>query len=68
MKKGIHPQEHDITAHCAGCGNSFNTRSTLTELNVTLCSQCHPFYTNTQKFVDSAGRIDKFTKKYAKKS
>lgn len=67
MKKGIHPEEHDVTAQCA-CGNSFNTRSTLTELNVTLCSACHPFYTNTQKFVDSAGRIEKFAKKYAKKS
>ena len=67
MKKGIHPQEHDITARCA-CGNAFDTRSTLSELSVTLCSACHPFYTNTQKFVDSAGRIEKFSKKYNKKS
>lgn len=68
MKKGIHPQENDITVHCAGCGNTFNTRSTLSELNVTLCSNCHPFYTGAQRFIDTAGRIEKFEKKYSKKS
>lgn len=67
MKKGIHPEMHDVMARCA-CGFAFPTRSTASELRVTLCSHCHPFYTGAQKFVDTAGRIEKFQKKYAKKS
>jgi large subunit ribosomal protein L31 len=63
MKKNLHPELHDITAHCA-CGNSFATRSTNDELRVTICSNCHPFFTGEQKFVDTAGRIEKFEKKY----
>ncbi|MCX5921782.1 MAG: 50S ribosomal protein L31 [Candidatus Dependentiae bacterium] len=67
MKKGIHPELHQINARCA-CGNSFPTTSTETELRVTLCSNCHPFYTGAQKFIDTAGRIEKFQKKFSKKA
>lgn len=65
MKQNIHPEKHLITVHCA-CGNSFQTHSTKTEIRTTLCSACHPFFTGTQKFVDTAGRIEKFEKKYSK--
>ena len=65
MKAGIHPDYREITVTCS-CGNSFKTRSTLTEdLGVEVCSACHPFYTGKQKMVDTAGRVDKFRKKYA---
>jgi large subunit ribosomal protein L31 len=67
MKKGIHPELHAVTAHCA-CGNEFETRSTASSIRVTLCSQCHPFYTGQEKFVDTAGRIEKFKNKYQKHS
>ena len=66
MKKGIHPKVNTVTAHCT-CGNSFVTKSTLSDISTTLCSQCHPFFTGNQKFVDAAGRIDKFNKKYGTK-
>lgn len=65
MKKDIHPQLFDVTVHCT-CGNEFPTRSARKELKITLCSQCHPFYTGAQKFVDTAGRIEKFEKRYQK--
>jgi large subunit ribosomal protein L31 len=65
MKKDIHPEIHDVTVHCA-CGNEFKTISTKPTLRVTLCSACHPFFTKKQKFVDTAGRIQKFEKKYEK--
>lgn len=65
MKQGIHPELHEITAKCA-CGNAFKTRSTATEIKTTLCSACHPFFTGTQKFVDTAGRIEKFEKRFGK--
>lgn len=67
MKKDIHPELHAVVARCA-CGNSFDTHSTVTELRVTICSNCHPFFTGQQKFLDTAGRIEKFNKKYAKKA
>lgn len=63
MKKDIHPKYDDISVRC-GCGNTFNTRSTAKEIHAEICSMCHPFYTGKQKFVDTAGRIDRFTKKY----
>ncbi len=63
MKKGIHPEYVECTVTCA-CGNTFTTRSTKKEIRVEICSQCHPFYTGKQKFVDSAGRVEKFRKKY----
>lgn len=66
MKKGIHPQYGKCIVKCA-CGNSFETASTKKEIHVEICSLCHPFYTGKQKFVDSAGRIEKFNKKYNRK-
>ena len=63
MKKDIHPEYVECTISCA-CGNTFTTRSTKKEIRVEICSQCHPFFTGTQKFIDSAGRIEKFKKKY----
>ncbi len=64
MKEGIHPDYRDITVTCS-CGNRFVTRSTLGEdLHVEVCSACHPFYTGKQKIVDTAGRVDKFRRKY----
>jgi large subunit ribosomal protein L31 len=65
MKKGIHPEVHEIVAHCA-CGGQYKTVSTSPELRVTICSACHPFYTGAQKLVDTAGRIEKFNKRYEK--
>ena len=67
MKKKIHPELFEVTVRCT-CGNSFESRSTARELKSTLCSNCHPFYTGAQRFVDTAGRIEKFQKKYQKKS
>ena len=66
MKKDIHPKYEDAKVRC-GCGNTFTTRSTVAELHVEICSACHPFYTGKQKYVDSAGRIEKFQKKFAGK-
>ncbi|RZD17377.1 MAG: 50S ribosomal protein L31 [Candidatus Acididesulfobacter guangdongensis] len=63
MKKGIHPEYLETKVRCA-CGNEFVTGSTVKEIHIDICSQCHPFYTGKQKFVDSAGRIEKFNKKY----
>ena len=66
MKADTHPDYADITINCS-CGNSFVTRSTLGEdLQVEVCSSCHPFFTGKQKIVDTAGRVDKFRKKYAR--
>ncbi len=64
MKKGIHPDYVECTVTCA-CGNTFKTRSTKKEIRVEICSKCHPFFTGKQKFVDSAGRVEKFRKKYS---
>lgn len=67
MKDGIHPKYSEITVTCT-CGNSFQTRSTLgSNLEVEVCSNCHPFYTGKQKIVDSGGRVDRFRKKYGLK-
>ncbi len=63
MKKDIHPEYQDGMVICA-CGNTFPTRSTKKEIRVEICSQCHPFFTGKQKFIDSAGRVEKFRKKY----
>jgi large subunit ribosomal protein L31 len=63
MKKDGHPKYVDCTVTC-GCGNTFQTRSTRPELKVEICSNCHPFFTGQQKFVDAAGRVEKFTKKF----
>ncbi len=64
MKADIHPKYYDTKVTC-GCGNSFTTRSTRKELKVDICSACHPFYTGKLKFVDTAGRIEKFKNKFA---
>ena len=66
MKKDIHPKVHEITAKCV-CGNSFQTTSTDEGINVDICSACHPFFTGTQKFIDTAGRIERFQQRYANK-
>ena len=63
MKDGIHPKYVDCTVSC-GCGQSFQTRATVPEMKVEICSQCHPFYTGAEKIVDSLGRVDRFTKKF----
>jgi large subunit ribosomal protein L31 len=64
MKQGIHP-EYYVTQVTCGCGNKFTTRSTRKELKVDICNECHPFYTGKLKFVDTAGRIEKFKNKFA---
>jgi large subunit ribosomal protein L31 len=67
MKQGIHPDYKEIKVHCA-CGHEFTTRSTRKDdLQVEICSECHPFFTGKQKLVDTAGRVDRFNRRYAKK-
>ena len=66
MKQDIHPTYESINVQCS-CGNQFSIRSTLgKDLNLDICSKCHPFYTGKQKMVDTAGRVDAFRKRYAK--
>ena len=66
MREGIHPKYEEATVKC-GCGNTFKTRSTMPTINVEICSACHPFYSGKQKFIDAAGRIEKFNKKFGGK-
>ena len=63
MKDKIHPDYVECKVTCA-CGEAFQTRSTKATIRVEICSKCHPFFTGKQKFVDAAGRVEKFTKKY----
>ncbi len=63
MREKIHPKYQKCVVTC-GCGNTFETRSTKPELKVEICSNCHPFFTGQQKFVDSAGRVEKFNRKF----
>lgn len=63
MKQGIHPDYEVAVVKCA-CGETFETGSTKTNLNIEICSKCHPFFTGKQKFVDVGGRVDKFKKKF----
>jgi len=63
VKKGIHPEYHLVTVTCA-CGETFQTRSTKNKIHLEICSSCHPFFTGKQKYVDSAGRVERFQKKY----
>ncbi len=66
MKAAIHPNYHEVRVHCA-CGNAFVTRSAHRgDINVEICSACHPFFTGKQKLLDTAGRIERFRRKYAK--
>ena len=67
MKNELHPEYHELEVTCA-CGNSIKTRSTLPELKVEICSACHPFFTGKQKLIDSAGRVERFQKRYGKTS
>jgi len=66
MKEGIHPTYVDAKIVCA-CGNVVETRSTRENIHVDICSACHPFYTGKQKLVDTAGRVERFNRKYGKK-
>jgi large subunit ribosomal protein L31 len=66
MKPKIHPEYKEATIVCA-CGEAIHTRSTRQNIRVEICSKCHPFFTGKQKFVDSAGRVEKFMKKYKKR-
>jgi large subunit ribosomal protein L31 len=63
LKKGIHPEYKVGTVSCA-CGNTFEVRSTVGDMKLEICSECHPFFTGKQKFIDTAGRVDKFRRKY----
>lgn len=63
MKKDIHPEIHDVTARCV-CGSTFQTITTQESLDTDICSNCHPFFTGQQKFIDTAGRIEKFQARY----
>jgi large subunit ribosomal protein L31 len=65
MKKDIHPKYEETTIRCA-CGNEIIVGSTKSDIRVEICSQCHPFFTGKQKLVDTAGRIERFRKKYEK--
>ena len=66
MKKDIHPAYETTKVTCA-CGNTFETRSNKQDIRVDICSECHPFFTGSEKIVDSTGRVDKFKKKYGMK-
>ena len=67
MKPEIHPNYHEITVSCV-CGNSFKTRSTIkNDLPIEICSECHPFFTGKQKLIDTAGRVDRFNKRFARR-
>jgi large subunit ribosomal protein L31 len=65
MKADIHPKYNACQVSCA-CGNAFTTRSTQTQIKVDICNACHPFFTGAQKFIDTAGRVDKFRRRYQK--
>lgn len=69
MKPDIHPKYQEVNVTCS-CGNTFTTRSTYGNdtMSIDVCSQCHPFFTGKQKIVDTAGQVDKFRKRYGKKS
>jgi large subunit ribosomal protein L31 len=67
MKQGIHPEYQLATVRCS-CGEEFQTRSTVSELRVDICSKCHPFYTGKQKLVDAGGRVERFERRYGKRT
>ena len=67
MKQGIHPKLHLVTAVCA-CGNTFDTHSTKEELRLEICGNCHPFFTGKQKLIDTAGRVERFQRRYGKRA
>jgi large subunit ribosomal protein L31 len=63
MKQGIHPEYVEAVVHCA-CGNSFQTRATKADIHVEVCSACHPYFTGEQRIVDTAGRVERFKRRY----
>ena len=65
MKKGIHPKYEETSITCV-CGNAYKIKSTASNLHVDICSKCHPFFTGKQKLIDTAGRVDRFNKRYAR--
>ncbi len=67
MREGIHPDYVDCKVSCS-CGNVFETKATVSEIKLAICSACHPFYTGTQKLVDSQGRVERFKRRYEKVS
>jgi large subunit ribosomal protein L31 len=66
MREGIHPKYEEATVHCS-CGTEFTTRSTKPRLQVDVCSACHPFFTGEQRIIDTAGRVERFNRRYATK-
>ena len=64
MKPEIHPKYYEAKVHCGSCGTEWTVGSTRPELRVDVCSNCHPFFTGKQKFVDTAGRVERFSKKF----
>jgi large subunit ribosomal protein L31 len=66
MKTDIHPSYGPAKVHCS-CGNTFETRSTVSDLHVELCNECHPFYTGKQKLVDTGGRVERFERRYGRR-
>lgn len=66
MKPDTHPELYNVKALCA-CGNMIETTSTVKEISIAICSKCHPFFTGKHKLIDTAGRVERFRKKYAKK-
>lgn len=67
MKPDIHPKYVNATVHCA-CGETWQTRSTKSEIRLEICSNCHPFFTGKQKLIDTAGRVERFNRKYRRKT
>jgi large subunit ribosomal protein L31 len=67
MKKN-HPEFHDVVARCFGCGHTYQSYSTGDTIKVEMCAKCHPFYTGEQRFIDTAGRIERFERRYKKKA
>lgn len=67
MKKNIHPKYNAVTVTCTTCGNTFESGSVMKELRVDTCSNCHPFYTGQQKFVQATGQVEKFKKRMSQK-
>ena len=67
MKADTHPDYVEMTVRCS-CGNTFTTHSTISEVSVELCNECHPFYTGKQKLVDTGGRIDRFERRYGRRN
>ncbi len=65
MKAGIHPEYVEANVHCA-CGNEWTTRSTRSEIRVEVCSNCHPYFTGEQRIVDTAGRVERFRRRYGR--